>query len=127
MLVKIGVSKKFNHHTNRMVAGVPISNKNDNVIIWGIKRNRNDGSVVYNETPKSTSSSLKMKGREVEKASNLILYLKLVSPVPLRRNGTIGAKNTILPGTPPLLNPRPVSRKFHKLSSVSKSKLHMKL
>jgi len=92
-----------------MVAGVPISNKNDNVPIWGIKRNRNDGSVVYNETPKPTSSSLKMKGREVEKASNLILHLKLVSPVPLRRNRTIGAENTILPRTPPLLNPRPVS------------------
>ncbi|RDX85915.1 hypothetical protein CR513_32820, partial [Mucuna pruriens] len=108
--------------TNRMIAGVPISNKNDNVPMWGIKRNRNDGSVVDNETPKSTSSSLKMKGREVEKASNLILHLELVSPVPLRRNGTVGAKNTILPRTPPLLNPRPVSTnhtpKFHKFSSV---------
>lgn len=78
--------------------------------MWGVKRNRNNGSVVYDETPKSTSSSLKMKGREVEKASNLILDLKLVSPVPLRRNWTICAKNTILPWTPPLLNPRPVTK-----------------
>lgn len=92
-----------------MIAGVPISNENNNVPMWGIKRNRNDGSVVYDETPKSTSSSLKMKGREVEKASNLILHLKLVSPVPLCRNRTVCAKNTILPRSPPLLNPRPVS------------------
>lgn len=93
-----------------MIARVPISNKNNNVPMWGIKRNRNDGPVVYDETPKSTSCSLKMKGREVEKASNLILHLKRVSPVPLWGNGTICSKNTILPRTPPLLNPRPANK-----------------
>nr|AFK46891.1 unknown [Lotus japonicus] len=58
--------------------------------------------------PKPTSCSLKMQGRKVEKAPNLILDLKLVSPVPFRWNGTICAKNTILPRSPPLLNPRPM-------------------
>lgn len=80
-----------------MVPSVPITNQNCYIPSWSVKWNRNNGTVVYNKATKSTSRSLKIERRKVEEASNLVLNLKIIRPVPLRRNWTVGTKNSILP------------------------------
>lgn len=90
-----------------MIPSVPISNHYGKITIWGSKRYWYYIAIINNKAPITASCSLKIEGREVEKATNLILHLKLVSPVPLGRNWTIRAQNPILPGTTPLLNPVP--------------------
>lgn len=99
------------NNTNRVISRVPIANHNGNIPIWSIKRNRNNRPVIDNKTTKTTWCSLKMQRREVKETPNLVLDLKLVSPVPLRRNGAICTQNSILPGASPLLNTSPETNK----------------
>lgn len=80
-----------------MIPCVPITNQNGYIPIWGCKRNRNYSPIVDNKATKTTRSSLKMERGKVEKATNLILDLKVICPVPLWWNWAIGARNTILP------------------------------
>lgn len=96
-------------NTNRMIASIPITNHYGKITIWGSKWYLYYSAIIYDKAPITASCSLKIEGREVEKATNLILHLKLVSPVPLGRNRTVRAQNPILPGTTPLLNPVPGS------------------
>jgi len=84
-------------YTNRVVPFVPITNQNDNVPMRSIKRNWNNSPVVYDKAAKSTRSSLHMERREVKETPYLIFNLKLVSPVPLRRNWTVSTRKPILP------------------------------
>ena len=104
--------KKFNDttnkaETNRVVSCIPITNHNGNFSIRLRKRNRDNLSIINNNWAKPTRCSLKIERWKVIETSNLILDLKLVGPVPLWRNWTIGSKNTILPGVSPHLNPGP--------------------
>jgi len=103
-----------------VVPFVPITNQNDNVPMWSIKRNWNNSPVVYNKAAKSTRSSLHMESREVKETPYLIFNLKLVSPVPLWGNWTVSTKNPILPWTSPLLNSRPITStiKFQSVKEV---------
>lgn len=80
-----------------MILGVPITNHNGDIPIWGGERNRNYSSVVYNKTAIPACCSLKIERREVKEAPNLILDLKLVGPIPFWWNRTVCAQNTILP------------------------------
>lgn len=95
--------------TNRMVAGIPVTNQKNNIPLWLIKRNWNNFPVINNNRTKTTRHSLKIERWEVEKASNLILDLKLICPIPLRRDWTICSLDTILPWVTPHLNPRPAN------------------
>lgn len=100
-----------------MVPCVPITNQYYYIPIWGCKWNWNYGPVVYNKPTKPTRRSLKIYRRKVEEASNLILNLKIIRPVPLWWNWTVGTENSILPWTASLLNSRPaVQIQYQKLN-----------
>lgn len=93
-----------------MVSCVPVTNQNGYIPIWGCKRNGNYSPVIYNKATKSSRCSLKIKRRKVKEAPNLILNLKIVCPIPLWRNWTIGSRNPILPWTTALLDSSPVEQ-----------------
>ena len=90
-----------------MVVSIPITNHKADITIRLTERDRNKIPVVDYDRTKTTRSSLEVKRREVEEASDLIFDLKAISEVPLRRNGTVSAKNTVLPRVTPHLNPIP--------------------
>lgn len=96
-------------NTYSVILSVPISNHNSDIAIWGVERNRNNISVINNDATETPWRPLEIEGGEVEEAPNLVLNLKIVSPVPLGRDGTICAQDPILPWTPPLLYTRPES------------------
>ena len=100
--------------TNRVVLSVPITNHNENLSIWPRKRNWNNFSIIDNKGTKATRGSLETKRREVKETSNLILDLELICPIPIGRNWTICAKDSILPRVTPHLNPRPATNISHK-------------
>lgn len=102
-----------------MVPGVPITNHNYYIPVWGCKRNWNYSPVVDNKAAKPSGCSLEIERWKIEEAPNLILNLKLVSPIPFWRNRTIRTQNSILPWTTPLLNPGPVTTTtFQSLKSL---------
>lgn len=80
-----------------MIPGIPVTNDNDDIPIWLCKRNADYIPISNNERTKATRCSLKIERGKVEKAPNLILDLKLISPIPFWMNWTICAKKTILP------------------------------
>lgn len=93
-----------------MALGVPIANNYHYISIRRTKGNRDNITVRNNKRTKTTSCPLHVDGRSIEKATNLILYLKLVSEVPSTcRDGAICTKNTILPGSASHLNSRPAT------------------
>lgn len=77
--------------TNRVVPYVPITNRNGNIAVWSRERDWNNRSRIDNEGAKTTRSFLEMERRKVEETPNLVLNLKLISPIPLWRNRTIGS------------------------------------
>ena len=91
-----------------MILSVPITNEHYNVPIWLWKRNWDYFPVIENKRTKTTRCPLKVQRWKIEKAPNLILHLKLISPIPLWRNRTVVAKKTILPRITSHLNSRPV-------------------
>lgn len=93
-----------------MVSCVPITNQNGYIPIRGCERNGNYGPVIYNKPTIPSRCSLEIKRWEVKEAPNLILNLKIISPIPLWGNWTIGSKNSILPWTTPLLNSGPITQ-----------------
>lgn len=95
--------------TNRVVLSIPITNHNENFTVGLRERNRYNLPIVDNKGTKSTRSSLEISGREVKETPYLILHLKLIRPIPFRRNWTIRTKNSILPRVTPHLNTRPTT------------------
>lgn len=93
--------------TNLMILYVPVRNKESNISIWCPKRYRNNISVVNNDSPISTCSSLEAEGRKVKETAYLVFDLKLVCPIPTSRNWTVCSWNTILPRIFSLLNAIP--------------------
>lgn len=106
-----------------MAAGVPIANNYHYISIRRTKRNRDNMTIRDNERTKTTSCSLQVDGRKIEKTTNLILYLKLVSEVPSSMDGAISTKNTILPGISSHLNsgPAKIQRKINKCHIIQHS------
>lgn len=90
-----------------MILGIPVSNKYCEITIRLGKWHWYSMAVVNCDWPKSTSSSLETQRREVEEASNLVLGLELVRPVPSWWYRTVGAKHSILPTVPPVLQSIP--------------------
>lgn len=80
-----------------MTLSIPITNKDCDVTIWHRKGQRYDVSVIYGDSPISTSSSLEVQGRKVKETPYLIFDLKLICPVPPSRDWTISPRNTVLP------------------------------
>jgi hypothetical protein len=66
-----------------MVPGVPITNYNGYIPVWGCKRNRNYVPVIDNKAAIPSGRSLEVERWKIEEAPNLVLNLKLISPVPL--------------------------------------------
>lgn len=114
------INEHHNAETNRVISCKPITNHNENISFRLCKRNWDNVPIINNKWTKPTRSFLKIDWWEVKETPNLILHLKLVGPIPLWRNWTVGAKNTILPRIPPHLNPRPAI--IHPLSAYNNSK-----
>jgi len=74
-----------------MTPGVPVTQKYGNISIWQTKGNRNNWSIVYDDSSISSCSFVEVKGREVEKAPYLIFNLKLIRPIPPCWNGAISS------------------------------------
>jgi hypothetical protein len=102
-----------------MVPCIPVPNQKGKIPIRLSERNLDNCPVVNNKGTKATRGSLKIKRRKVEKAPNLIFYLKSVIKVPSRRNWTICAQNTILPWITSHLDPRPVVS--HQSTQISEN------
>lgn len=97
-------------YTNRVVSGVPITNGDDNISIGGIERELYNFAICDNKTTESTCCCLEMSTRSIIVATDLILDLKSVCPVPIWRNGAIGAQNSILPRRSTHFYSRPIKR-----------------
>lgn len=93
--------------THRVVFVMPIPNENADVPIWLIKWYGNHRPVVDGDAPVPPSSSLEAQWGEVEEATDLVLHLEPISVVPARRDGTVGAQDSILPRSSSLLYPYP--------------------
>lgn len=93
-----------------MVLSVPITNNKNEFAVRLWERDRNNVPVINHDGTKTPRRSLKVEWRGVEKASNLIFHLKLVSKVPSGRNRAVCTKNTVLPRVTPHLDARPISR-----------------
>jgi hypothetical protein len=91
--------------------GVPVPDEQGDVAVRIIERDRHHGAVVDSDGAEPASSALQAEGWEVEEASNLVLELELVGPVPARRNWAVGAGNAILPGVHSHLDAIPISQK----------------
>jgi len=104
-----------------MILIVPIPDKKSDISIWFIEWHRDNITIVNNYTTITTGSSLEVSWREIEKASNLILDLELVSPVPTGWNRAICAQNSILPWIFSLLNSIPaVSMNYAQIQMTNK-------
>jgi hypothetical protein len=77
--------------------GVPISDEQGNVAIGLVKGDRYNSAVVHCDRSITTCGTLESERREVEEASNLVLELELVGPVPAGRDRAVGASYAILP------------------------------
>lgn len=75
-----------------MILSVPVTYHNGDIPIRGVERNRNNIPIVNNDASETSRSPLEVERGEVEEAPNLILNLKLVSPVPLWRDWAVRAK-----------------------------------
>lgn len=115
----------FNHSgrwtSYRMVPSVPIPNEERNIPIRQVKGNRDHSTIIHSDAAKAAGSTLELERREVEEATNLILHLKLVSPVPSRRNRAVRSQNSILPWVLPMLDPIPAQK--HPFTIKIKAKL----
>lgn len=92
-----------------MISLVPIANQESVVGRRRIKWHRNHRSTKDLKATIAAGGLVKGKGREVEKASDLVLGLHFVCEVASRGNGAIGAVNTVLPRVPSLLHSVPGS------------------
>lgn len=72
-----------------MTLRIPVTNEDCNISIWHPEGYWDHFSVVYDDSPISTRSSLEAKGREVKETPYLIFDLKLICPIPTSRNGAI--------------------------------------
>lgn len=95
---------------NLMAFSEPITDKESNISIRQKKRNWNDVSIVDNDATITTSCSLEVCRWEIKETTNLVFDLKLISPVPTRRNRTVSAQNTVLPRVFPMLDPIPTTQ-----------------
>ena len=110
--------------TNRVASGIPIAHKNDYIPIRHIKWQRDNFPISNNKRTKTTRCSLKVERGEVKEATNLILNLELIGPVPPWSNGTVGSKNSILPRSTAHLYSRPKHQ--NRILAPSKYILEMK-
>lgn len=90
-----------------MALSEPITDKECDISIREREGNWNDVSIVDNDPSVPTSSSLEVCTRKIKETSDLVFDLKLISPIPTRRNRTISAQNTILPRVFPMLDSIP--------------------
>lgn len=90
-----------------MAAGVPVTNEHDEVISRRSKWQRHFRSIAHSDSTVATRSPLETGTGIVKETPNLILHLKPVGPVPARRNGTIRARDAILPCVVPMLEAHP--------------------
>lgn len=80
-----------------MALGVPISDEQGDIAIRLVERDGHNGAVVDGYGAVPTRSPLEAERREVEEASDLVLELELVGPVPSGRDWAIGAGDAVLP------------------------------
>lgn len=76
---------------------IPISYKE---IIIGLRcgeRHINDSPIVDPNRPEPTAGFLKVDGGKIEEASNLVLHLEDVSPIPSGLDRAVCARNSVLP------------------------------
>lgn len=90
-----------------MVLTEPVTHKESNVAIWGVKRHRDDRPVVDGESSVPSCCALEEDGGEVEEAPDLVLDLELISPIPPSWDRTVRTANSILPTIFPLLHAIP--------------------
>ena len=90
-------------YTHFVTPCIPVTNKDCEISTRSPKGNGNHYTIVHNNSSKASCCPLKVKGREVKEATNLILCLKTIGPVPSYRNGAIGPRYTILPGVSSIL------------------------
>lgn len=97
-----------------VVLGVPIADEKVDVGVWLRKRNRDDGAVVDDDAAVTSGGALQEKRREVEEASDLVLDLEAVGPIPPGRDRAVCAQNPVVPAIPAQLYAAPDSHiKFH--------------
>lgn len=75
----------------------PVTGENGEISGGWREWNRDHWTAGDGDATEASGSSMKSKGREVEEATDLILYLKNVGEVLTRWNGAIRAINSILP------------------------------
>lgn len=90
-----------------MIPNVPVPNEQGDVAIWRAEWHGNDCTIVDSDATVATGSTLEIEGGEIEEASDLVLHLELVGPIPTWGDGAIGAQHSILPTILPMLDPIP--------------------
>lgn len=79
-----------------MGLGVPVADEHRD-IDGGLNEGRRHSGRAEADGAIATGSSLEARAGEVEETAHLILHLKLVRPVPMRRNLTVRPQHPILP------------------------------
>lgn len=100
--------------TDLVVLIVPISNHYVVIIVWQIKRNGDDVTVIDADRPITPCSPLEVEAGEVEIAPNLILHLENVRPVPPRLYRAVRPPYSVVPRIPPHLHSVPVHTKKNR-------------
>lgn len=94
-----------------MIPNVPVPNEQGDVAIWRAEWHGNDCTIVDSDATVATGSTLEIEGGEIEEASDLVLHLELVGPIPTWGDGAIGAQHSILPTILPMLDPIPCANR----------------
>lgn len=110
----------------RVIGLVPISDKNSVIAgrIWEGNGNARSAKDPYSSKP--TGCFVECKGREIVKATNLILHLKNVCKVLPRRNRASCSIYTIFKWIPPVLNSIPILAAEKKKNKLQEFLLHLK-
>lgn len=105
-----------------MVLGIPIPDEQGEIPVGRSEGDGDHVAVIDGDAAVPAGRPLEAEGREVEEASDLVLHLILVGPVPTRRDGAIGPQNPVLPTILPLLDPIPVMNQIKS----NQIKIHQK-
>ena len=86
-----------------MISLEPVACQHGEVSSRSRERNGNLRTAPDSDATKPSGGFVELEGRKVEKATNLILDLDIVSEVPPRRDWAGCSKNSVLPWVPSLL------------------------